>query len=111
VIYGSGARVGFLAGDTQGGTVYAVLPGEAGGPGTWESYSSTTLPAVLETHPELKGSLDAPTLECASADWSLQRFTGGTVLSLPPLNSCSINPDRDPQFILYSDGTWEMLEE
>ncbi|HEY0071819.1 MAG TPA: hypothetical protein VGE04_17810, partial [Chloroflexia bacterium] len=67
VIYGSGARTGFLAGDTQGGTVYAVLPGKDGGPGTWESYSSTTLPAVLETHPELKGSLDAPTLECASA--------------------------------------------
>lgn len=111
IIYGSGARLGLLAGDTQGGTVYAVLPGTGGEAGTWESYRSSTLRAVLAAHPDLNGSLGTPTLECGSADWSLQRFMGGTVLSLPPLNSCSINPNRDPQFILYSDGTWEMLEE
>jgi hypothetical protein len=110
VVYGSGAQTGLLVSDTQSGTVYAVLPGTGGAPGTWESFSSTTMSAVLQAHPELEKSLGKPTLECASADWSIQRFMGGTVLKLPPLTSCSLIPGRDPQFILYSDGTWEMLE-
>jgi uncharacterized cupin superfamily protein len=109
-IFGSGARTGFLAGDMQGGTVYAVMPGAGGGGGTWESFKSTDLPAVLETHPQLKAALGPATRHCPSADWSLQRYMGGTVLNLPPLTSCTIIPNKDPQFILYSDGTWQMLE-